>query len=90
MESHPPNGPTEASSILHNLSDEKAAAVVELHSEQGSHSWQQFVPGGECNHADAQAEPLMKGLHSASASLHKPHIFLWDAGIMICIILGIP
>lgn len=75
MERHPPNGPAEASSIPHNLSAEKAAAVVELHSEQGSHSWEQFVPGGESDHADAQAEPLMTGLHSASAAVspHKPH-----------------
>lgn len=34
MEWHPPNSPAEASSILHDLSDEKAPAVGELHFEQ--------------------------------------------------------
>lgn len=80
-------------------SDANSAAMVELHAEQGSHSSEQFVPGGESDQEDAKLEISLMRLPFGLCLLslfkvlmfpHKPHIFLWDAGIVTWIRSGPP
>lgn len=81
------------------LADANSAAAVELHAEQRSHSSEQFVPGDESDQEDAKVEtslarlPFGLRLSSAATALmfpHKPHIFIWEAGVTICIRSGPP
>ena len=99
MEWQPLNGPAGVSSLPQRLSDANSAAMVELHTEQTSHSSEQFFPGGESDQEEAKMEislvwlPFGLRLSPISTALmfpHKPHILLWEAGITICIRSGPP
>ena len=66
--------------------------MVELHAEQRLHSSEQFVPGGESDQEDAEMEILFGSVPFVPTYVptglrfaHKPHTFLWEAGITIWI-----